>query len=80
MAAHAFASDILMLFSVDEMLLPRYVNLSINFRESPFSVEMSSFLLKHVLRFDCTDMEVNATCCLLQNMQSGFGLAVQLVL
>ena len=40
-AVHAFASRVLMSFSVDEMLLPRYVNLSASFREPPFNVEMS---------------------------------------
>ena len=40
-AVHDFASHILMLFSVDEILLLRYVNLSTDFREPPFSMEMS---------------------------------------
>ena len=40
---HAFASRVLMSFSVDEMLFPRYVNLSTSFREPPFSVKMSPF-------------------------------------
>ena len=40
-AVPAFASHILMSFSVDEMLLPRYVNLSTNFREPPIKVELS---------------------------------------
>ena len=47
-ADHAFIRCILMTFSVDETLLPRYVNLSSNFWELPFRVEMSSFLLKHI--------------------------------
>ena len=46
-AVHAFASRILISFSVDEALLPRYVNLFTNFREPPFSAEMSPSLLKH---------------------------------
>ena len=33
---HAFARCILMSLSVDETLLPRYANLSTNFREQPF--------------------------------------------
>ena len=41
-AVHAFASHVLLSFSVDEMLLLRYVHLSTNFRESPMSGEMSS--------------------------------------
>ena len=43
---YAFASCILISFSVEEMLLLRYVNLSIDFRESAFRVEMSPFWLK----------------------------------
>ena len=46
-AADAFASHILMSFSVDGTLLPRYMNLFTNFRELPFKVEMSPFSLKH---------------------------------
>ena len=33
------------LFSVDKMLLPRYVNLSAKFKEPPFHVEMSPSVL-----------------------------------
>ncbi len=40
-AVHAFVSRVSMSFSVDETLLPRYVNLSTSFREVPSSVEMS---------------------------------------
>ena len=47
-AVHAFTSCILKSFSVDETLLLRYVSLSTNFREPPFSVEMYPFRLKHV--------------------------------
>ena len=43
-----FASCISMSFSVDEILLWRYVNLSTNFRGPPFSVAMSPFWLKHI--------------------------------
>ena len=42
-AVHTFTSHILMSFSVDEMLLPRYVNLSTNFREPLFNMEISPF-------------------------------------
>ena len=45
---HAFASHILMLFSVDETLLLRQMNLFTIFRESPFSVEMWPLLLQHM--------------------------------
>ena len=38
-----FLSRVLMSFSVDEMLLPKYVNLSASFREPPFSVECHLF-------------------------------------
>ena len=37
---HAFARRILMSFSVDETLLPRYMNLFTNFREPSFCVKM----------------------------------------
>ena len=42
-AVHVFASCILMSFSVDETLLLRYMNLSTDFREPSFRVEMSPF-------------------------------------
>ena len=42
-AFYAFASHVLMSFLVDEILLPRYVNLITSFKEAPFSVEMSPF-------------------------------------
>ena len=47
-AVHTFASHILMSFSVDETLLPRYVKLSTSFRELLFSLEMSPLGLKHI--------------------------------
>ena len=50
MAVYAFSSRILMSFSVDEMLLRRYVNLSTSFREPIFRV-MSPFWLKHMYYF-----------------------------
>ena len=40
-ADHAIASLVLMSLSVDETLLPRWVNLSISFKEPPVSMEMS---------------------------------------
>ena len=74
-AIHAFAMHILMSFSVGETRLPRYVYLSNNFREPPFKVEMSSFVIKRqVLRFVSIHIETNAICCLLQTMYQGFGL------
>ena len=45
---HAFASLVLMSFSVDETLIPWYVNLSTSFRELPFNVEMLPLWLKHM--------------------------------
>ena len=47
-AVHVFAKRWLMTFSVDETLLPRYVNLSTNFGEPPYWVEMSPFWLKQM--------------------------------
>ena len=49
-AVHAFVSRALISVSVsvDETLLPRYVNLSASFRELLFSVEMSHVWLKHI--------------------------------
>ena len=47
-AVHIFASCVLMSFLVDEMLLPRWVNLSTSFRGPPFSVEMLPLWLKHI--------------------------------
>ena len=48
MVDHAFASRILMSFSVNKPLLPRYANLSTDFREPPFKVEIPSFWLTHM--------------------------------
>ena len=47
-AVHAFASHMLMSFSVDETLLPKKVNLSTRFRDLPFSVELSPLWMKHM--------------------------------
>ena len=69
-ALRAFASRLLMSFSVDETLLPRFLNLSTNFRELPNRVEIKT----HVLDFVSIDAGTKATCCLLQTMQQGFGL------
>ena len=45
-AVDAFARRILISLSVDETLLPRYLNLSTNFRGLLFSVEMTPYRLK----------------------------------
>ena len=42
-----------MSFSVDETLLPKYVNLSTSFREVPSSVEMWPAWLKHIYSVFC---------------------------
>ena len=49
-AIHAFARRVLMSFSVDETLLPKWVNLFPSFRDPPFCVEMFPFWfwLKHM--------------------------------
>ena len=56
-----------MLFSVDETLLPRLVNLSTSFRGSP------SLIKAHVFCFVCVHMEAYATCFPFQTMLQGFG-------
>ena len=43
MPVHVFASCILMVLSVDETLVPRYVNSSINFRGPLLVIELSPF-------------------------------------
>ena len=73
MVAYAFTRHILTSLSVDEMLLPRYMNLSTNFRGLPFRVEMTPSWLK--LRFVCIHVEANASWSLLQATQQRFGLA-----
>ena len=52
-AVHAFVSRVSISFSVDETLLPRWVNLSSSFRELPSSVEMSPVWLKHMYSVLC---------------------------
>ena len=47
-SVHAFVSCVSMSFSVDETLLPWWVNLSTSFRELPLSVKMSPVWLKHL--------------------------------
>ena len=51
-AVHAFTSRVFMSFSLDEMLFAKQVNLSISFREPPFSVEgVASMIKVHELLF-----------------------------
>ena len=45
-AVHALARRALSSLSVDEILLPKYVNLSTNLRGPPFRVEMAPSQLK----------------------------------
>ena len=47
-AVHIFTRQMLISLSVDEILLPRYLNLSTNFRGLPLRVEKVSSRLKHV--------------------------------
>ena len=75
-AVHAFAKRLLSLFSVKEILLPRCVNGSTNFRGSPVKVKVVSPCLKHMNAICiCVHEEVNASSCLLQAIQHGFGLS-----
>ena len=56
-AVHIFTSRILMSFSLDETLLPRYVNLSSNFREPPFRVYIYIYISSscHIASTDLAD-------------------------
>ena len=65
----AFPRSNLILLSVDETLLPKYVNMSTNYRE-----KMSPSWLKRIYSVLLHSHVANATCCLLQTMQQGFGL------
>ena len=47
-AIHVFPMHILTSLSVDEILLQRYVNNSINFRDLPFNMEIALSFLKHM--------------------------------
>ena len=47
-AVHTFAEHMLTSLSVDEILLPKYVNLSTNFRDLPLKVEMAPSYFKHM--------------------------------
>ena len=61
-AVHAFASRVLMSFSVDETLLSRQGSLFTIFRGLPFSVEMSPLIKARAFYFISVDMEAYATC------------------
>ena len=62
-AFYTFARGMLTSLSVDEILLPSYVNLCNNFRG-----------LLHKLCFICVHVEAKVSCCLLLSTQQGFGL------
>ena len=64
-AVYAFASSILTSHSVDETLLPEYMNLSSNFRSSSLKVEMGLSCHVHIYYFICVHAEANASGCLL---------------
>ena len=68
-AFHTFARHMMTLISVDEMLLPRYVNCSTIFRSLSLRMAMASFLFKtHVLCFICIHIEA---CCRLLGIMFG---------
>ena len=74
-AVHAFVSLVSMSFSVDSTLLPRYVNLSTSLSGVPSRVEMSPiWIIAHIFRFVCINIEAYACCCSFQTMQKSFGL------
>ena len=56
-AVHTFARRIPTSFSVDKILLPRYVNMSTNFRGSPLWVEMAPTRLNTCILFICVLVE-----------------------
>ena len=60
-ALRAFLMHMLTSISIDEILLPRYMNSSTNSRGLPLNKEMVPSWLKHI--------ETNVSCCLLQAMQ-----------
>ena len=53
-AVHALPMSVLILLSVDEILLPRYMNLSTSFRGLPFNNKMEPSWLKHADSSDVT--------------------------
>ena len=48
MAVHTFSLHILTSLSVDEILLPRYVNCSTNFRGLPLKMKIAPSCLNHL--------------------------------
>ena len=74
-AIHALPMRMLISLSVDEILLPRYMNWFINFRGLPFNKKMTLSCLRHERRFIWVYIETNASFCLLQDMRQKFGLS-----
>ena len=74
-AIHSFAMCMLTSLSLDEVLLPEYVNLSINLRGLPLRYGIGSFLFKTlILCFVSIHVEANASCYLPLDTQQGFDL------
>ena len=71
-AVDAFATHVLLSVSVDETLLPWYVNLSTCFRESSLCGDVTFLIKAHVFLLVCVDMEPYACGCSLQIMLWGF--------
>ena len=63
---YIFAQYMLTSLSIDKILLPRYVNLSTNFRGLLLKVEMAPSCLKQMNCFICVHI---ASCCLHKAMQ-----------
>ena len=74
-AVHVFREHTLTSVSVDEILLPRYVDLSANFRSLRLIVGMTQSCLKHINTcLICVHKKTNASSCLLQVMRLQFGV------
>ena len=73
-AVHPFPMRILTSLSIDEILLPRYVNWSTNIRCLALKVEMAPSCLSTWTCFICLHIEFNYYCRLPQNIQLVFGL------
>ena len=70
-AVQVFSRSKLISLSLDEILLPRYVNWFTYFRGIPFRAKIAPFLFKtRELRFIRIPIEVNASRCLLYVIQS----------
>ena len=61
----AFARRMLTSFSVDEIMLLRYVNWSINIKGLRLDQDSTCVLNKMMLCLNCIHIEANASCCLL---------------